>query len=296
MSVQTTHTNLPAPSGFGIAEQISGWAPGPVTAVDPIDPRPAAALAATLGIDAPAAGILPPLWHWLYFLDWPTANELGEDGHPASGHFLPPLTQRTRMFAGGRLEQRRPLAMGVETLRSTTLVRTDIKQGRTGELLFLVLRHELRQEDVLCVVEEQDIVYRSGPVSRPAPTGPGAQATDEPCTPDAVLRPTATMLFRFSALTANAHRIHYDADYARDVEGYQSLVIHGPLQILLMLQTGAGTRPGEQLARARYRLSSPALLGEQLLVTTKAEDHSVDVEIATSPGAPASASARLTFL
>ena len=295
MSAETTPANLPAPSDFGIAEQISGWTPGPVTAVDPIDPRPAAALAATLGFDAPPPGILPPLWHWLYFLDWPPAKELGEDGHPASGHFLPPLKQRTRMFAGGRLEQHSPLATGVETLRTTTLVRTDIKQGRTGELLFLVLRHELRQEGVLCVVDEQDIVYRSGPVSRTAPTGHGEQTVAEPVTPDAVLRPTATMLFRFSALTANAHRIHYDADYARDVEGYQNLVIHGPLQILLMLQAGDATRAREQLSGARYRLSSPALLGDQLFVTTKEKDDSVDVEIATSPGAPASASAQLTF-
>lgn len=284
-----------SPADYALAPQVAGWAPSPVTRVERLDPRPLDALAATLGMDAPDPGTVPPLWHWLYFLDWPPAAELGEDGHPAAGHFLPPLRQRTRMFAGGRLEQRRPLETGIETQRVSTIVRTEVKQGRSGELLFVVLRHEFRQRGELYVVEEQDVVYRSGPQPGRTPAAAAAAAKAPRNPVGSAFRPSATTLFRFSALTGNAHRIHYDADYARGVEGYDRLVIHGPLQILLMLRAGAARAPGALVAGAQYRLLSPALLGDELDVAAEPEDGGVAVKVYATGRATAGATARLTF-
>src|SRR5262249_20304387 len=144
--------------------------------------------------------------------------------------FLPPIPDRRRMFAGGRLQCARPLAFGEPAERTADVVRAERKHGRTGELAFVTVRGEIRQGGQVAVVDEQDLVYRSGPatvrpVSRPASTVDGVEFV-----------PDAITLFQFSALTANSHRIHYDVRYARDVEGYPDLVVHGPLLVLAMAE------------------------------------------------------------
>ncbi|NRQ34740.1 hypothetical protein HII36_23320 [Nonomuraea sp. NN258] len=257
--------------GSGLGGYLVSWAPGPVGAADELAPGPAAALSALLDLPRPAvpqAGdALPPLWHWLYFLDWPGQAELGDDGHPRHGHFLPPLPHRQRMFAGGRCEIAEPLRLGEPAHRTTSLGPVTVKRGTTGELLFVTTRSEFRQRGRVRLVEEQDIVYRSGRApNQAAELGLGtgvAPDADEPwrlpLTPDPVL------LFRFSALTANAHRIHYDATYTREVEGHPGLVVHGPLLVIAMLELVRRDAADRRVRSLSYRLRRPAFAGEHLL-------------------------------
>ncbi len=242
---------------------LQGWDPQPATSEDPIDPRSAQALASVLDAPFPEDGRLPPLWHWVYFLDWAPTAALGEDGHPATGVFLPPLPDRTRMFGGGRVELHGPLRVGEPARRRSAVVHQEVKQGATGTLLFVTVRHEIEQHGRLAITDEQDVMYRSGApsVPRPAPrSGPPTveRTWDEP------FRAGPLLLFRFSALTANAHRIHYDHPYATGVEGYGNLVVHGPLLAVALAGLVSRRAPGRRIASMRYRFIRPALSGEAL--------------------------------
>ncbi|MFB8024457.1 MULTISPECIES: hypothetical protein [unclassified Streptomyces] len=248
---------------------VEHWHPEPSTAHDAMDPGPAAAASALLDLPGPAASAgdpLPPLWQWFHFLHWPAQHELGPDGHLRDARFLPPLPDRQRMFAGGRCDVAEPLRLGEPATRVSSLGAVTPKQGRTGELLFVTERHEFRQAGRLCLVEEQDIVYRSGSGGSQHPA-----EVDTRTVPDAEepwrlrLQPDPTLLFRLSALTANAHRIHYDAPYCRGTEGYPDLVVHGPLLALLMLDVVRREAPDRRVASLSFRLRRPAFAGEHLL-------------------------------
>ncbi|MEV5177872.1 hypothetical protein AB0L10_44320 [Streptomyces flaveolus] len=264
---------------------VESWKPGPVTDEDSLPTGPVAALSAVLDEPEPVATAgrpLPPLWHWLYFLNWPAQQDLGADGHPAHGTFLPPIPDRQRMFAGGRCAVTEPLRLDERTERFSSLQNIAVKQGRTGELLFVTQRHEFRQGGRTCLVEEQDIVYRSG-----RSPGRGTTVLDESAAPalDApwrlAVQPDPTLLFRFSALTANAHRIHYDATYARDAEGYPGLVVHGPLLALLMLELVRRDDPSRPVRSLSYRLRSPVFSGERLLVCGEPADGGARMQVAS---------------
>jgi 3-methylfumaryl-CoA hydratase len=284
-----------------LCEALSGWRPPPVDSVDVIRPEPGAALAGLLGRpgSAPAAGEpLPPLWHWLAFLTWTPPGDLGADGHPRDGHFLPPLPDRRRVQAGGRAQFVAPLAVGAEARRRSELVRAEPKTGRSGELLLVTLRHVIAQGDGDCVVEEQDLIYRSGPAAVPTAAAPTTVTADAAPVVAAVgegerVLPTGpTVLFGFSALTANAHRIHYDADYARDVEGYPGLVVHGPLVVLAMLELLRAEWPERPVREITYRFSRPFFAGRDIRVAASAAGDGVELT-ATAPGGPGRASARV---
>lgn len=177
---------------------------------------------------------LPPLWHWFYFLPRAPQSQIGPDGHPKRGGFLPPVALPRRMFAGGRLKFYRPLIIGQPAARESTVLNISEKRGATGALVFVTVGHRLEQDGKLCVEEEQDIVYRDlsgkipAPVTAALPELPSIAWT-RTVTPDPVL------LFRFSALTFNAHRIHYDRSYAINEEGYPGLVVQGPLVAVLLM-------------------------------------------------------------
>jgi 3-methylfumaryl-CoA hydratase len=193
---------------------------------------PAQALAATLDRPAPASGDpLPPLWHLLYFLPLAAGAEIGSDGHPRRGGFLPPVTLPRRMWAGSRFTFHRPVRIGDALARQSRILNVTAKHGRSGELLVVTVRHEIATEAGVAITEEQDIVYREAPAPRataaPGESAPGGAEWSRMLTADPVL------LFRYSALTFNSHRIHYDHPYATDVEGYPALVVHGPLTLLL---------------------------------------------------------------
>jgi 3-methylfumaryl-CoA hydratase len=272
---------------MSLAEHVQDWRPEPVTDEDDLAPAAAEELAATLGTHVGEQ--LPPLWHWVYFREWASQDELGADGHPAHGHFLPPLPDRRRMIAGGRLAVRRPLVLGRPVTRSRRLGDVSVKTGRTGEMVFVTVHSGLSQGGELCAVEEQDVVYRSG-------EDPGRAALHgvdlgdvQPS--DAVWqrrwRPDPVLLFRFSALTANAHRIHYDRDYVTGVEGYPGLVVHGPLLVLLMLELVRDREP----ATLSYRLRRPVFAGEEVLADG-GPDGELRVAVAREPEA---ATAQVSF-
>ena len=243
---------------------------------------PAEALAGLLGVPMPdldADQGLPLLWHWLYLLERPPQAALGTDGHPAHGGIpSPPGPGRRRMFAGGRISQHAPLRTGAAATRRTWEASSAEKHGRSGTLLFVTVRSEISQGSRLVIAEEQDIVYRDSaaapagpPEAGPPEAGPprdsghreqaAADARDWPVMVDPVL------LFRFSALTYNSHRIHYDRDYARQVEGYPGLVVHGPLQALLMAELARRVTSLPASCEYSFRLVAPLFEGQGLIVS-----------------------------
>ena len=215
-------------------------------------------LAVTLGEPAPAAGeALPPLWHWAFFQDAVPEAGLGADGHPARGGFLPPADGRNRMWAGGRLEFHEPLLVGHEASRVTTILKVEEKHGRTGALLFVTLRHDYLQDGRLALREEQDIVYRE---PSPPRLG-GTEALPEGAWRETV-EPSPVLLFRYSAVTFNGHRIHYDWPYVTGAEGYPGLVVHGPLIATLNLRAFCRANPQARLRRFAYRGLRPLICPE----------------------------------
>jgi itaconyl-CoA hydratase / mesaconyl-C4 CoA hydratase len=200
-------------------------------------------LAATLGEPVPAPGeALPPLWHWAFFEAPVPERGLGDDGHPARGGFLPPAPGRQRMWAGSRIEFLAPLTVGSAATRVSTVKHVEEKHGRSGSLLFVTVRHECRQDGTLALREVQDIVYREP--APPRPGGGGALADGE--WRETVV-PTETLLFRFSAVTFNSHRIHYDWPYVTGTEGYPGLVVHGPLLAMVSVQAFRRAHPAARL-------------------------------------------------
>ena len=198
---------------------------------------------------------LPPLWHWLYFHQPALQNTLGRDGHTEKGGFLPPVPLPRRMWAGGRFEFLAPLPVGANAQKQSTIKSVDMKTGRSGSLCFVTVVHQLTCDGIVCVREEHDIVYRDDPKSgeiSPQPPMAGSK-------PDwsRGITPSPELLFRYSALTFNSHKIHYDRDYCREVEGYPGLVFHGPLTATLLLELAVGNAGGQQVKHYEFRAISP---------------------------------------
>ena len=218
----------------------------------------------------PGAGApLPPLAQWLYFLSAPAQAELGEDGHADSGAFLPPMHFARRMWAGYHITAKRPLTVGEAAVRQSEIAAVERKNGKTGPLLFITVRHDYHDRDGLAISESQDIVYRQrspAPLSRPVtPTMDGG-------TSRRIIQPSAALLFRYSALTFNAHRIHYDLDYARAVEGYPGLIVHGPLIATLLAQLVADARPGVHVEILDFRAVKPLFHSSAFSVNLRSRD------------------------
>lgn len=178
---------------------------------------------------------LPPLWHWFYFLPKAPQSLLGVDGHPQRGGFMPPIPYPRRMFAGSRLRFLRPLVIGEPARRAGVIRNVSQKSGRSGSLAFVTVGYTFTQNGAVCIEEEQDIVYREPGASVAAPE-PAAWAALPDGTLSRIVTPDTRLLFRFSALTFNAHRIHYDRPYAISEEGYPGLIVHGPLTAVMLLE------------------------------------------------------------
>ena len=227
----------------------SDWIGKEKTCSDLLSVQHTKKIASALGELPPDEGdALPPLWQWAFFNEPVDLSELGADGHPARGSFLPPAEGRNRMWAGGSVEWFKPLRLGRHATCRTSINDVEEKRGRTGQLLFVTLQHEYIQGNEVCVREEQDIVYRA-----PSPPKMNSDySVPEPQWQEAV-EPSSVMLFRYSAVTFNGHRIHYDHPYATEVEGYSGLVVHGPLQATLMLQAFCKVHPTRIPRYYRYR-------------------------------------------
>ncbi len=243
---------------------LTGWVGNSETRHQRLDPWPVAALSALFDLPAPAAEVgdpLPPMWHWLYFLPSARRSETGEDGHPRRGGFLPPVPQRRRMFAGGTTVFHRPLLVGEKARQRGTVKSVVRKVGRSGPFVLVTVEYRIWGERGPALTESQNLIYTdaapSGPEDPPSSPGPPRRPWNQDVTTDPVL------LFRFSALTNNSHRIHYDHSYTTGVEGYPGLVVHGPLTAMLLADLGR--RNGViGPARFSFRARSPFLCGDTL--------------------------------
>jgi 3-methylfumaryl-CoA hydratase len=246
-----------AAAAAGTAEQDwQAWVGRQETISEPIAPERVAALAATMGLEGNfgAGSALPPGWHWIFFNRFVPRQELGTDGHPRRGGFLPPVTLPRRMWAGGRLTYDRPLTVGREGVRESTIKKVEAKSGKAGKLVFVTVSHRISCDGIPCITEEQDIVYREAAVA--GASAPGATPAPDGAAWSEEIRPDTVLLFRYSALTSNGHRIHYDQQYARTEENYPDLVVHGPLTATL-LHEFAGRQAGKPLTSFEFRGMSP---------------------------------------
>jgi len=251
-------------------EELSAWVGRTQRSAETLDARLVRWLAATLDradlLDARDGAALPPAWHWAFFNAVEPMSLLGRDGHPKKGGFLPPTAQPRRMWAGSRLLWRGRLQVGQSVERVSTILKCEAKRGRTGDMVLVTVGHEFRAGDALLLDEQQDIVYRdeAGADERRALADLAAQAHGGQVQFERrgeIVREVnvgPVQLFRYSAATFNGHRIHYDRDYARDVEGYPGLVVHGPLIATLLLGfLQAQVAPGREVERFEFRALKP---------------------------------------
>jgi 3-methylfumaryl-CoA hydratase len=253
---------------------LRGWIGRQETRSDVISPAPLRALAATLDCPAPGAGpgeCLPEPWHWLFFLPAPATSTLDTDGHARRGDFLPPVPLPRRMWAGSDIRFLAGVQVGDEVQRISTIADVSLKQGSSGALVFFSVHHAISRGGELVLEEDQQLVYREpgGSGAAPAQPAPALAQWSREVLPDPVL------LFRYSALTFNSHRIHYDRDYAVRQEGYPGLVVQGPLTATLLLDLLRRELPGARLAAFRFRGIRPLLEGAPLRLQGRRDGNSV---------------------
>lgn len=258
-------------------DDFSDWVGREATTADVLTPERTNALRAALGLTEPlpAGAPLPHLHHWLYFWDVRPPAGLGVDGHPQKGGFLPPVPLPRRMWAGGRLKFLEPLRLGEQVNRTSTILRVESKSGRSGSLVFVTVQHKLSGRNGVAIIEEQDIVYRdaAAPGSMTLPP----QTAQCPRTPwQRELLPDTVLLFRYSALTMNGHRIHYDRPYAMSEEAYPALVVHGPLQATLLVDLALRNSEAP-ISDFEFRGQSPAFDGLPLHICGEPTDMGASV-------------------
>ena len=234
---------------------------------DRLDPSHAGRMAALLDCVAPDANsTLAPLWHWAFFQIPARPSATGEDGHIAPGGFLPRSEGNTRMWAGGRVWFVRPLRIGHPAERHSHIKSVRENTGRSGKFQFVTVAHEYCQHDSNCLTEEQDIVYK-------VPSAPRL-SLDQPMPKpqwSETVKPSPLLLFRYSAVTFNGHRIHYDHPYATGVEGYPDLVVHGPLIATLMVRAFTSANPSLRPVYLAYRGLRPLTADQPFRVEGRIE-------------------------
>lgn len=250
-------------------DYLQGWVGKEETKEDDISLFPAQALAAALNNEhVPQKGdVLPPFWEWLYFLPTPRGDATGLDGHPDKGGFLPPVPLPRRMWAAGEVECYQALIIGRPATRCSTIESVELKSGSTGTLVFVNVRHDISQQGVLCISQVQNIVYREQPTEKTElPPGKSASAEFDHM---ALIKPNPVLLFRYSALTYNGHRIHYDRDYSVDEELYPALVVHGPLLVTLLLELKRQHFDNDVLKSFKFRAVRPTFDTASFSVSAK---------------------------
>ena len=253
-------------------DHLRDWIGRTDTAHDVVSAQAVAALAATLDRDDPApqpGAPLPPPWHWMFFNPAVRAAELGPDGHPRRGGFLPPVPLPRRMWAGSRLQFHQPLRVGEAITRHSRIADVNVKHGRSGALVFVTVRHEISNAQGLAITDEHDIVYREPP--QPGAPAAAPQAAPSDAAFEREIVPDPVLLFRYSALTFNGHRIHYDQPYVTSVEGYPGLVVHGPLIATLLLDLLRREKPQATVRRFAFKAVRPLFDIHRFKVCGKAE-------------------------
>lgn len=255
------------------ASDYSAWIGRSEQSRDRVTAGPLDRLAATLDRDDPRAidgDAVPPLGHWLFFLPDARQSGIGPDGHAKRGGFLPPVHELPRrMWAGSRIAFPADIRVGDAIVRRSVIKSVASKDGSSGPLVFVTVRHEIgRDGEAAAIVDEHDIVYRGlqAPAVKAAPKKAGPGEWRRELTPDAV------QLFRYSALTFNGHRIHYDRDYVTREEGYPGLVVHGPLTATLLVDLVRRRAPGARIAEFSFRAVSPLFDGNSMSVNATPPD------------------------
>jgi 3-methylfumaryl-CoA hydratase len=256
-------------------------------ATDTLDLRQARLMQLTL--DQPATlkkgDPLPPFWHYLYFNPHIQASDLGSDGHEQLGRFIPDFGLPRRMWAGGRVTIDKPLLLGEEVEKVSTIRAVEEKTGRSGRLCFVTVDHDFNVTGEHRLRETQNIVYREAPDPKTVPP-PGKTAPDDADFSRTIL-PDPILLFRYSALIFYGHRIHYDADYTRETEGYPSLVVHGPLTATLLVGLGLEQLGSRRLASFDIRAMSPLFVTAPFTLKGRNTDDGVTLWARTPDGATA---------
>ena len=262
-------------------EHLQTWVGREQIVEDDLSPVKARALSAALereGYQSPlpeAGDLLPPAWQWLYFVDTPGALMTGVDGHPKTGGFLPPVPLPRRMWAAGKFSVSKQLVLGTPAKKRSVVTSVELKEGSTGTLVFVTVKHSIEQDGAVCIDEEQNIVYREMPTG-PSPLPPG-KAAPEQADWAIGLQPDPVLLFRFSALTYNGHRIHYDRQYAIDEEFYPALVVHGPLQATLLADSVRENCPGHTIESFSFRAQRPLFDVDSLSICGKCNGNKIEV-------------------
>lgn len=254
-------------------EKIQQWVGKSEKRRDQVMPGPAARMAAALetGPEHPETGTaLPALWHWMLFPEVARASDLGPDGHAGLGEFLPPVPLTSRMWAGGRIWIKAPLLVGDDVTRRSTILKVEEKTGRSGPLVFVTVQHDFSVAGEERLTEQHDIVYRNPPDGSfalpPGREPPKSAEWSKTITPNPVL------LFQYSALTYNGHRIHYDVDYCRTVEGYPGLVVHGPLTATLLAGLAAENASRATISCFEFRALRPLFDDRPFTIAGQGED------------------------
>jgi 3-methylfumaryl-CoA hydratase len=270
---------------MGYADLSAGkeeWTGRVESRIDQVTAAPIAALSATLDRRDPfprPGDPVPPLWHWLWFLPLYRQSELGPDGHSNHSDFLPPAPLPQRMWAGSRFEFRGTLRVGDTIARRSQVVDVQQKQGRTGPLVFVLARHDISNAGGIAITEEQDIVYRANPFTGDAAPAPEPRQAPSNSAWERTVVPDDVLLFRYSALTFNGHRIHYDRRYATEVAGYPGLVVHGPLIATLLIDLLRCNLPQASLSRFEFRAVSPLFDTSPFTICGKPEPGTKTVEL-----------------
>jgi len=225
--------------------------------------------AALMNEGVPAGTVVPPGGHWMYFLPTDKQSRLAHDGHAFKGDFLPPVELPRRMWAGGRLIFHKPLNAGENATKSSTIKSVTPKEGRTGNLVFVTVEHQLTTDAGICITEEHDIVFRDAPDTNAPVKEPQKAPTDGEW--DREFTPDPVILFRYSALTFNGHRIHYDREYCINEEGYPGLIVHGPLLGTLLMKLATEKMGGRELRQFSFRNFNPIFDIASFTLTGKAE-------------------------
>lgn len=256
------------------------WVGNKESFTDQITTAPVRALIATLDRPdtSPAIGDrLPELWHWMYFLPTAKHSEIGPDGHPARGGFLPPVPLPRRMWAGGRYQWHKTITLGQEITRTSEVMSVNHKAGRTGDLVFVQVKHEYHDHHNIYLTEEHDIVYR--PLARADDVPPAPSPAPQNGDWEVKVQPSDVLLFRYSALTFNGHRIHYDRKYVTEVEGYPGLIVHGPLIATLLVDQFRRHFPTRKLLSFDFKALRPTFDTHHFFVCGKVDEVNSSVSL-----------------
>ncbi len=265
-------------------EDIKSWIGKSIKSEDYISDFPVRAMSSVFDYESENFIEVPYGWHWLYFLNLPLQKNLGLDGHEKRIGFMPPIDLPIRMYAGGEINYFKPILIGVKLKKTSSIVSIENKEGSTGKLTFLKIKHEITNKKEILINEIQNLVYREDKKSQKTKSTIGIKAPNN-FDYEKSWETSPEMLFRYSALTHNTHKIHYDFPYATGVEGYPQIVVHGPLMATFLLDLISNIITNKQkLINFTFRLKSPVFVGGTIFAQAIKTKNGLDLWIKDQNG------------